>query len=142
MAFWFPDPMNSIATSNRTPLALRFLQARLGWQIVLALLVAAVCFLAFSARPPEQLSTGWDKLNHGAAFAALTMTALLAFPRRGQGLWWVLLGLLAFGGLIEVVQGFVPSRSSEWADLLADSVGIVAGTIVTWPLLSAAYPRR
>ncbi|MBL0727555.1 VanZ family protein [Piscinibacter sp. HJYY11] len=101
-----------------------------------------VCFLAFSPRPPDPLSTGWDKLNHGAAFAALTMTALLAFPRPHRALWVVLLGLLAFGGLIEVVQGLVPNRSSEWADLLADALGIVAGTIVTWPLMSAAYPRR
>lgn len=134
--------MNSIVTPERVPLALRFLRARRGWQVLLALLVGAVCFLAFSERPPEQLSSGWDKLNHGAAFATITMTALLACPRRGRGLWLVLLGVFAFGGLIEVVQGFVPSRSSEWADLLADSLGIVAGTIVTWPLLSAAYPRR
>lgn len=134
--------MNSIAPPERPPLALRLLQARRGWQLLLVLLLGVVCFLAFSPRPPDPLSTGWDKLNHGAAFTALTMTALLAFPRPYRALWVVLLGLLVFGGLIEVVQGFVPNRSSEWADLLADALGILAGTIVTWPLMTAAYPRR
>jgi len=35
--------------------------------------------------------------------------------------------LFAYGGLIEVLQQFVPGRACEWADLFADSVGIVLG---------------
>lgn len=134
--------MTSITPPERAPLAVRLLRARPIWQVLLALLVGIVCFLAFSASPPEQLSTGWDKLNHGAAFATLTMTAMLAFPRRYRGLWVVWLAVLAFGGLIEVVQAFVPGRSSEWSDLLADSLGIVAGAVVTLPLLRAVWPQR
>jgi VanZ family protein len=43
---------------------------------------------------------------------------------------------VAFGGLIEVLQLFVPGRSSEWGDLLADSVGIAGGAVI------AAYVLR
>jgi VanZ family protein len=135
--------MSSIATPERAPWALRVLRARTVWRVLLALLLGAVCFLAFSTRPPEPLSTGWDKLNHAVAFAALAMAALLAFPGPGRAVWVLVpLGLIAFGGSIEIVQAVIPGRSGEWLDLAADALGIVAGAIVTLPLLRAAYPRR
>ena len=40
-----------------------------------------------------------------------------AWPRRRVALW---IGLLAYGGAIEILQSQVPGRSGEWADLLAD----------------------
>jgi VanZ family protein len=42
--------------------------------------------------------------------------------------------LLAYGALIEVLQSFTPTRSAEWADLLADSAGIALGLLLvaTW----------
>lgn len=39
----------------------------------------------------------------------------------------MLLGLLAYGGLIEVLQSFTPDRMAEWGDLLADGVGLLIG---------------
>jgi VanZ family protein len=38
--------------------------------------------------------------------------------------------MLAFGGLIEIVQSVIPGRSSEWLDLGADSVGICIGLVL------------
>jgi VanZ family protein len=49
----------------------------------------------------------------------------------------VLLALLAFGGAIELLQLLVPQRSAEWADLLADGLGIVVGA-----LLALGWLRR
>jgi VanZ family protein len=42
--------------------------------------------------------------------------------------------LLAYGGLIEVLQLFVPNRDGEWGDWLADAVGIGIGALlaVAW----------
>ena len=48
----------------------------------------------------------------------------------------VALGLLAYGGVIELVQAQLPHRQGDWADLTADAVGMVAG------LLLAAALRR
>ena len=104
------------------------LQAARLWQVLLGLLLVLVAWLALTPRPPPELSLGWDKLNHGAAFVALAFCAWLgqgAHPRR-RGL--ALLALLAYGGLIEVAQWFGPGRSGEWADLLADAVGLAIGT--------------
>jgi VanZ family protein len=38
--------------------------------------------------------------------------------------------LLAYGGAIEIIQWFVPGRSCEWGDLLADAMGISIGALL------------
>lgn len=127
--------MSSLAPPRLQALT-RILQATRGWRLLLTLLVGVVCYLAFTPTPPQLAGAWWDKANHSLAFLALTVTACLAFPRPGRGVWLVMLGLLAFGAAIEVVQAFVPGRSCEWEDLLADSVGIAAGVLVALPLRS------
>jgi VanZ family protein len=61
------------------------------------------------------------------AFTALAFSGYLAFPATQRTRTALLLGLLAYGGLIEVLQLFVPGRSAEWGDLLADGIGIAFG---------------
>ena len=39
----------------------------------------------------------------------------------------MLAGLLTYGGMIEVLQSFTPDRMAEWADLLADTLGLALG---------------
>ena len=72
-------------------------------------------------------STGWDKNNHMLAFAVLAVLGLWGYPGR---MVLLLLGLLAYGGLIEVLQSFTPDRFAEWADLLADVVGLLVGAVL------------
>ncbi|MCF8211548.1 MAG: VanZ family protein [Rhodoferax sp.] len=110
------------------------------WQVALAVLIAAVCYLALSPNPPQSADLGWDKLNHLAAFSALAFAGTLGFPVGALKRTLVLVGVLAVGILIEVVQAFVPGRASEWGDLLADSVGIVVGAVLASVVLKlAAY---
>ncbi|RZA07387.1 MAG: VanZ family protein, partial [Proteobacteria bacterium] len=35
-----------------------------------------------------------------------------------------------YGGLIEVLQSLTPDRSAEWADLLADGIGLGVGWLL------------
>ncbi|MEO8296855.1 MAG: VanZ family protein [Burkholderiales bacterium] len=97
------------------------------WRVALALLVGTVLYLALVPHPPKTTDLGWDKLNHLAAFTTLTIVAFRAY---GQARWRAAAGLLAFGALIEVLQAVTPSRSSEWADVLADALGIAAGSLL------------
>lgn len=99
------------------------------WRALLAVLVIVVCVLAVVPTPPRQLSTGWDKMNHLLAFACLAVTARFGYPGRRAPVA-IVLGLLAFGGLIEIVQAFVPERRSEWIDVMADAIGIAAGMVI------------
>jgi VanZ family protein len=101
------------------------------WRWLLGALAFTVFWLALSPAPPDGLNTGWDKLNHAGAFAALTVVAIFALPRPRCSLWLLLGCLLCFGGAIEVAQSFTPTRSAEWGDLLADAIGMAAGLLAT-----------
>jgi VanZ family protein len=114
-----------LAATTTSPVAMR------RWRWLLAALAVTVTWLALSPTPPEGFDTGWDKLNHAGAFAVLTVVATFALPRSRWCFWLLLGGLLCFGGAIEIAQSFTPARNAEWADLLADAVGMAAGVLAT-----------
>jgi VanZ family protein len=112
------------------------------WRLLLAILLAAITWLALAPHPPRTASTGWDKANHLLAFAALAFASVWAlWPRPRQ---WGLLAaaLLAYGGAIELAQSFVPPRSADWIDLVADGLGIAAGLLAALPFTRGAARRR
>jgi len=94
--------------------------------VLLTLVVACVIALGTLSPPgdgaPLPVS---DKLLHAIAFALLVLP--LGWVRPG---WWAALAIaaLGYGGMIELLQPIV-SRSGEWADLLADAVGIAIGLV-------------
>ncbi|MDQ4086519.1 MAG: hypothetical protein M3177_00665 [Pseudomonadota bacterium] len=90
------------------------------WVALLAAFIMAVL-----PQPPELPGRPSDKLLHLAAFAILTALATLAYPRLHPVR--LLLGLSAFGALIELVQA-VPTlrRDSDWVDWVADTCAILA----------------
>jgi len=114
--------------------------ARRPWQWLLFVMVCVVCYLAVSPQPPKNVDLGWDKLNHATAFTALTLAGCFGFPGSRRTVMGVLLGLLALGGLIEIVQYFVPGRSCDWLDLAADAVGMACG--VAFALIALRLARR
>ncbi len=103
---------------------------------MLLALVVVVSYLALTPMPPKDLTLGWDKLDHFVAFAAMALSGCFGFRGGRSALLCLTLALIAFGGLIEVVQFFVPGRSSEWGDLFADAVGIAGGTLLATGLLT------
>jgi VanZ family protein len=128
---------------STNPLARRIagvIHAPQPWRWLLFVLVAVVCYLALAPVPPKDVDLRWDKLNHASAFTALTVAGCLGFPGSRRLVLRVLLGLLALGGLIEIVQYFVPGRSCEWFDLLADAAGIAIGLGLA--LIARAWARR
>jgi VanZ family protein len=107
------------------------------WRVLFILIAGAVAYLALTPAPPVVIDTGWDKANHMLAFGSLAFTACLSC-RSSNTKRFLLLGLLfGYGGLIEILQMSVPSRAAEWADLLADTVGIAAGATVAALVLYA-----
>jgi VanZ family protein len=105
------------------------------WRLLLGLLFVAITWLALVPDPPRGLSTGWDKSNHLLAFASLAFTAVWAcWPRPRQ--WWLLVVvMLAYGVGIEIAQSFLPPRSADAADVLADGIGIALGLLAAWPFV-------
>lgn len=108
----------------------RWIHALRLWRGVLVLMLGAVLYLALAPNPPQSGTLGWDKLNHVLAFVALGSVARLGVVRPWP---WIATALLGFGGLIELLQILTPTRSAEWADLLADALGIAIGLMLaTW----------
>jgi VanZ family protein len=101
-------------------------------------LVVAVAWLALTPRPPAVVQSGWDKLDHGLAFAALAVLARLAYGRAPAA--WV--GLIAYGALIEIVQTRVPGRHGDLFDFIADLAGIAVGIALVAGAQHMARRRR
>jgi len=60
----------------------------------------------------------------------LTFAACLPLPR-----WGILLFLAAYGGATEIIQGFIPPRTPDWADWFQDLGGIAVGFACFWLIL-------
>jgi VanZ family protein len=107
------------------------------WRLLLLVMLLVICWLAFSVPTPGVDFAQSDKLKHICAFAALAVVARLCGRPSGLNLLVVVGGLLLYGGFIEIVQTQLPYRSGDWLDLLADSLGILLGSL----LLHAAQQR-
>lgn len=93
------------------------------WRAALTAALAAVTLLALLPQPEVPVTTSWDKTDHLLAFFTLALLAERAFPQ--QPFWrWLAPALLAYGGALEILQHFTPSRFAAWSDLLADGCGI------------------
>ncbi len=102
-------------------------QWRRAWRGLLFFMLLAVAWLAFTSNPPRNPLVQSDKINHLLAFSSLAVAAAFAVAPGARRLALAALGLLAYGGMIEIVQSQLPYRSGEWLDLLADAVGIALG---------------
>lgn len=71
---------------------------------------------------------GIDKWLHGVTF--LVLTVWFAGQYRPLSYWRVVVGLLAFGLIIEVCQRMVSYRTADWFDVAADAAGIAIGIAV------------
>ena len=99
------------------------------WLLFLALILGAVMPQSNS---PQFFALA-DKVVHTVAFLVLTLVGLRAYPR--QVLVMVVI-LISLGGLIEILQGYTSTRSQEWEDFLADTLGVGLGTLLAkqlWP---------
>jgi len=104
-------------------------RARLLWGIALALLATMIAALALlPGNEAPRLGIG-DKWQHVLAFAALGFASERAGRGDGRARSSAALGLLAYGGAIELLQTQVPGRSAEWSDLAADALGIACGLL-------------
>jgi VanZ family protein len=70
-----------------------------------------------------------DKLTHLVTYFLLAgWFSLLVINRTRLG--WTVIGLIAYGMLIELLQGMTSYRYPEWGDVLANGIGILAGVLL------------
>lgn len=92
------------------------------FRTLFALALALLFYLALIPGPDIVQFVSWqDKIEHAAAFAALSVLGWLGWPRH---VWRIAAGLLLYGALIELAQGLTAYRFADFYDWLADAVGI------------------
>lgn len=99
--------------------------------------VALLIYLWLTPSPPEIPVEQGDKIGHVAAFAVLMLWWAQLYFARSR--WLIAAGLLALGVGLEFVQERTGYRNFEYADMLADLVGIIAGFWLAPPRLPNWY---
>ena len=92
-----------------------------GCAYLLLLLVAIASLVPIPAE-----SGGNDKLMHLLTYALLSSWFSLIVAQ-ANSLFRVCIGLILFGILIEVLQGMTGYRTAEFADAIANSLGVLIG---------------
>ena len=69
-------------------------------------------------------------IAHLLSFFVLTVLFWVArwpVPR-----WILIASLIVYGGITEIVQGFLPPRTPDWMDWFQDVAGVMAGVGFCW----------
>ena len=69
-----------------------------------------------------------DKFAHVATYIILAGWFSL-LGRNPRHLLWTFAGLTVYGCLIEVLQGMTGYRTTEWGDVVANSLGLLVGIL-------------
>lgn len=112
--------------------------------IILPAIVALVifyftCIVSVESMPVSDEVLQYDKLAHFGMFFILSIAIYFDYYRLHNGqpnkYRWLLFGLfipILYGGVIEIVQQNFFSRSGDWFDFLADSLGSISATIIAF----------
>ncbi|MBR2184976.1 MAG: VanZ family protein [Prevotella sp.] len=104
------------------------------------LLVAiwVVCLLPIPDIEPLHGFNLLDKWTHFVMYGVFSLAVCYEFRRIS---WHTVVLPIAMGGMIELAQAYLTTcRSGEWADLLANSIGVVIGNLF-FTLHSSLFTR-
>ncbi len=108
---------------------------------ILAVLIAFVSLLPPRGTPGVEIADLGEVLatvGHALAYAALAAVAVLAQRRARPAL--TLVGVVAYGALLEIAQGALGLRSFQWTDIAANAIGALAGILVVLVLRHRPAP--
>jgi len=94
------------------------------WLLIGFVACGVLFYMCLVPHPPTPDISNADKVEHFVAYLLLgTWFGGILAPYYGR----VLVGLIVFGGVIEVVQSLSGYRDGDWYDLAADALGVLAG---------------
>lgn len=97
--------------------------------LVFASVTVILLFAGLRSQPIPELFDEEDKLHHWIGFLVFACSCRLAFPRVTFG--WIAVGCLLTGVLIEAMQGLMPLRTASPYDMLANSIGVLMGLLIS-----------
>ena len=97
------------------------------WLVLGWFWVAAVFYLSLTPQPPQPIEfDGVDKLEHALAYGLLMLWFCQVYAESVLRIR-LLLALVAMGAGIEFLQGMTGYRFFEYADMVANSAGVLIG---------------
>ena len=115
------------------------------------LVIAAILFLSLFNPPKTKLDPieGIDKIVHVCMYGGLELVIWFEYLRHHDNLNWVkilLFGIIApiaLGGIMEIAQmKLTQGRSGEWADLIADAIGVLTGATIGFFAIQSFFRKR
>lgn len=115
------------------------------------LVVLTILFLSLFNPPKTKLDdvNNIDKLAHVCMYGGLELIIWIEYLRHHTSLdklKIILLGIIApilLGGAMELAQMYLTQdRSAEWADLIADTVGVIAGAAVGYFAIQTFFRKK
>lgn len=107
------------------------------WQAIGWLMVAVVMGLTLMPQPPQVSVVTWDKAQHFLAYAGLMFWFRQAFAPHAR---WVIF-LILLGVIQEFIQGWSGHRHFEYADMLANTLGVGCGFLLASTRLGSLISR-
>jgi hypothetical protein len=80
----------------------------------------------------------WHLIAFGGLAGLLSRTMVYLGHRPSLAAREASLGAVMLGGMLEVLQSFTRYRSADWADFVADGLGVTLAYAVLWSLDAAA----
>lgn len=106
------------------------------WALLTAIIT--ICSLSPDISPTE--SYHLDKIVHGGAYAGLAFLAFI-FTNNYKYIIILLVVIIALGGVIEILQNYIPGRSGTIGDFSADFIGALAGAAIAYKIKPAIKNR-
>ncbi|ATE78730.1 MULTISPECIES: VanZ family protein [Pseudomonas] len=97
--------------------------------LVFAAVTMILLYAGLRPQPIPELFVEEDKLHHWIGFLVFACSCRLAFPN--VKFTWTALGCLLAGVLIELAQGMMPLRTASPYDMLANSIGVLMGLLIS-----------
>lgn len=108
----------------------------------ITLLVYAVFIACVSLMPVGGGGVGqWDKAAHLAMYGLFALLGYWAV-RQPRPFFFLCIGIVAYGGLMEILQSLTPGRMMSAYDCLANMLGVALGAWLGRSLLPAAPRER
>ena len=107
------------------------------------LFVSYAMLVAFlSLQPGDGLSTGsYDKVAHIVTYSIFALLAL-RLNLSGRQYMYLCIGIVAYSGLLEVAQSFVPGRVMSALDLIANTLGVAFSVLLRTKYFAKKKPGK
>lgn len=109
------------------------------FRILFAVYLIAIAYICFASQGGLPSFDGWkfaipaDKVVHFTMF--LPFPVLLFYSMEKHRRWHLILVMgvgCVLGALTELIQALIPYRAADFTDFLADSLGLLCGTLFLW----------